>query len=98
MQIRFPLEIKDKIEEIGMKLVDNAVIEFQGYVSGATGEFAQAGRAFRASKIAGSGRLDGNRVWIAPMPDLSGIPTQVITGKQLCKIKPSPWSDPGKQA
>jgi hypothetical protein len=86
MEVGFALEIQDKIEKIGRKLVDGVAIEFKGDLTGISGKFPKSGGAFRAAKVAGSSRLDRHRERVTGMPDTPGEAAKVIAQKYFRRV------------
>jgi hypothetical protein len=52
MKIRLPLKVKDQVEQVRVKLVDDLVIQVRRYISSGAGKLSEAGRAFGASQVA----------------------------------------------
>ena len=84
MQVWLALEIKDKVKQVFMELIDDVFIKIQGYLAGITAKFPQPGRALRASKVTRCSRLDGDRERVAAVTDDSpvtaGIVAQIYPG------------------
>ena len=78
MQVWLALEIKDKVKQVSMELIDDVLIQFQGYLAGVAGKFPQSGRALRAAKVARSGRLDRDGERVAAMTDDSPITAGIV--------------------
>jgi hypothetical protein len=79
MQIRLPLKIKNEVKQIPVQLIDDFFVQFQGDLSGVTGEFPQTGRTFGAPQIAGCGGFNGNRERIPGMMHPAQIAAVIIT-------------------